>query len=469
MAKYFSFGQFNKRYFFILGSITVRIIISFITGLTPSLTPNNTLFIFGFRPNFFSHPILSYCFQYLSLCLGGLLLEYVLKKKNQNEESGVKAISDNETNVIRKRTNTKYIFNDRRKRNEKKNYPEIFLVYSLYYFAKIGMNSLDNLGYNRVKYWTLEFIFLYIFSKKILNKIMYRHQILSLSTIFVVCSTIYVINSFIPQTNKDCSILTGTEFEECEMLSLNIYNDITKKLGAHFIPIFILIYIGAMVSNAYSSIKTKWFMDIKYININRMLIYIGIIGLFYSFILLIIFSSVSCSTEDSAISYICRFEYQGEFYYDNLITLGNIESNYELFIDIFVLIPIYLVCSFLVIFFELLIIRDLDPFYLIPIDSIFFLILDIIDYSITYSITNVNKDTKFALQVCSNSMDIFLCSIYLEIIELHCCSLDLHLKRFIIKRVQREETVLLDEINQIYELENDDRNSVDTFGTNSTD
>ena len=41
---------------------------------------------------------------------------------------------------------------------------------------------------------------------------------------------------------------------------------------------------------------------------------------------------------------------------------------FHLFIDIFVIIPIYIIASFFRIFFWLLIIKDLAQFYLIPID-----------------------------------------------------------------------------------------------------
>ena len=105
--------------------------------------------------------------------------------------------------------------------------------------------------------------------------------------------------------------------------------------------------------------------------------------------------------------------------------------------------PIYMVSSFLSILFDLLIIKDLDPFYLIPCDSTFFLIYEIIDYCLTSKLANLYRNLKFACQICSNSIDIFLCSIYLEIIELHFCHLDRHLRRFIIKRVEDEPKVLL--------------------------
>ena len=455
MAKYITLGQFNKKYFFILGTIIVRIIVTFISGFTPYLTPNKPIFIFGFNSNFFSHPIISYCFQYISLCLGGIILEFVLRKRKQSKENSrasslVSKYLD--PNVIPDKY--KYKDDEEIRDNDKKNFLRIFSVFSLYYFAKVAMLSLDNLGYNRVKYWPLEFIPLYIFSKKILNRILYKHQKLSLSTLLIVCTTIYVINSFIPQSNKDCSSLSGEELKQCKILSVNIYNDIIDKFGGYFIPIIILIYSAAMVSNAYSSIAIKWFVDIKYITLSRILIYLGVIGLFYSLILVFIFSNLSCSKEiNNILSYVCKLEYQGDIFYENYRTFGAIEYNRNFYLDVFIELPLFIISSFLSIFFELLIIKDLDPFYLIPIDCIYFLIYDIIDYSINYPITNLYRNLKFTCQVCSNTIAVFLCCIYLEIFELHFCSLDIHLRRFIIKREQEEKKGILKEINELSSLE----------------
>ena len=106
-----------------------------------------------------------------------------------------------------------------------------------------------------------------------------------------------------------------------------------------------------MISNAYSSITSKWLMDIKYITLNRMIIYIGAIGLLYSLILLLIFSNVPCSKDTNIIlSYVCKLTYNKDLYYDNYRTLGDIKSNSELYIDIFITLPIYIVSSFFIIF-----------------------------------------------------------------------------------------------------------------------
>ena len=464
MSKYISFGEFNKKYFLILGCIAVRIIMAFISGFTPYLTPNNTYFLFGVKSNFLTHPLITYIFQYFSLFVGGYILEFIFndKKKNKDVESN-SSHKSSFTQLVQKYFNNpiaqKYVQYNNLLKIDKKNYLRIFFVFSLYYYAKIAMTSFDNIGYNRVKYWPLEFIFLYIFSRKILNKIMYKHQKYPLIILLFACTTIYVINSFIPQSNKDCSSLSGEELEECEMLSVNIYNDISNKFGWYFIPIIIFIYLAAMISNAYSSIVSKWFMDIKYITLYRILIYLGAIGLFYSLILLFIFSNVPCSKEHGIISYICKLEYDTGLYYDNYKTLGIIEINSDFYIDIFIIIPIFIISSFLSILLELLIIKDLDPFYMIPIDCLYFLIYDIIDFCITYPITNLYRNLKFTCQVCSNVISVFLCCIYLEIIELHFCSLDVHLRRFIIRREQEEKTFILRNMSEFADLDNDENSN----------
>ena len=81
MEKYITIGQFNKNYLFIIGSISVRFIITFISGFTPYLTPNESFYLLGFKSNFFSHPFITNCFQYLSIGLGGYIFELIFNEK----------------------------------------------------------------------------------------------------------------------------------------------------------------------------------------------------------------------------------------------------------------------------------------------------------------------------------------------------------------------------------------------------
>lgn len=441
MEKYITIGQFNKNYLFIIGSISVRFIITFISGFTPYLTPNESFYLLGFKSNFFSHPFITNCFQYLSIGLGGYIFELIFNEKNKNSEQ--ETVYDNR--ITRR---SKLIYYNIDKKNYKIYLKKVFLVYFIYYFAKVSMNSLDNLGFNRVKFWPLEFIFLYFFSKKILGKNVYKHQFVSLSIIIIFCTSIYFINSFIPKTNKDCQLLEGEQRNECLILSVNIYHEIIDKIGWCFVPIIILIYFLAMVSNAYSSIRNKWFMDFKYISIYKILLYLGIIGFSFSIILLAISTFIPCHNSNF-IKYVCQIPYEGSTYYDTLKSLKYININKQFFLDIFFITPLFLLSSFLNAFFELLIIKNLDPFYLIPIDCAYFLIYEIIDYCITYPKTNSFRNAKFLIQVISNSVSVFICCIYLEIFELHFCGLDKYTRKSILEREEKERKSIVELINPI--------------------
>ena len=140
MAKYISLGEFNKKYFFILGSIIVKIILTFISGFTPYLTPNNTIFIFGFSSNFFSHPIISYCFQYFSLLVIGVILEIILyyKTKSRNNSALSKRTFSELSQSMRPKsfsTINKTFNND--KYSNRRNLIKIFLVSLFIIFLKL--------------------------------------------------------------------------------------------------------------------------------------------------------------------------------------------------------------------------------------------------------------------------------------------------------------------------------------------
>ena len=430
MGKYISIGQFNKYYFFILGSISVKFFITFIIGFSPSLTPNKTIFLLRFNPNLLSHPFIKNIIQYFGIGLGGLILELLSYKKNIENDKEIKINETNKYSNPSSISNSTLIYNDIFSKNEKIYIKKIFFVFMAYYFSKISINSLDSLGFHQVKFWTLEFIALYYFSQKIVKTKIYNHQIISLITALILSTLFFFINSFIPKSNKNCE----KEDDECHFLTSNIYQEIIDKLYWFFIPIIIFFYLFAMILDAYASVRNKWFMDIKYIKIQKIITFLGIIGFAFSLILLFIFSYISCPTDKKFMIYICKIDYEGSFYYDNFKSLRNIPIDKNFYLEVFLLIPLFLISSFLGIFFDLLIIKNLDPFYLIPIDSIFYIIYQTIDFILTLSKTNIYNNIRFIFATLSDLICIICCCVYLEIIELHFYNLDLNIRRNIILR-----------------------------------
>ena len=140
------------------------------------------------------------------------------------------------------------------KKNEEikqhKNIKIIIFIFAVYFVSQFANTSLNQLWFNSIKFWSLEPIFLYIFSKKILNRIIYKHQKISIISLIICCTTFYLINSFIPDNDGN--------FIGCENINnANIYKVICCKLNWYWVPIIILIYLIIMVGNSYSIVSIK--------------------------------------------------------------------------------------------------------------------------------------------------------------------------------------------------------------------
>ena len=98
--------------------------------------------------------------------------------------------------------------------------------------------------------------------------------------------------------------IESENFRECEILNEDIYHNISNRLGWIFILFIILLYLASMISSAYSAVYIKWLTDIKYITITKMLIYFGIIGFVYSFLIYVIFSYTSCDMNNDFLASI---------------------------------------------------------------------------------------------------------------------------------------------------------------------
>ena len=471
MVKYITLGKFNKYYFFLLGSVAVRIIKVFIIGFKTSL--NNQIYLFKHKPFFIRHPFFMEFLQYFFFALIGFILEMIYYRNNNNKLSNDKAdeATENNNDSINYDNINNDIASDKiGEINDKKNFWKILLVIFFCFLSLIVSDLLENLGVTSLKLWPLEYIFLIIFSKKILNRILYKHQNVSLLIIIVFCSIIVVVNSFTPISTQE-NRLKGEKS--------NIYKAISN-FGCHFIPIIIIIYLIIMILNAFSIVSFKWLMDIQYITITRIIMYIGMMGFIISFALFFIVSNKSCGKSDDEesirvnLSKICPFNESTNLYYENYRNLTRVQKDSNFYIDIFLALILFLVVSFLNIFFNFMIIKNLDPFYLMQSNSIFHAIIEIIDYSITLGTINKNDNNeeynnykkifpgrhiKFALSSVNNGVSIIFSLIYFEIIELHFCGLDQYLRRNILKREALDKQILLLTIEEEEEDENEKENN----------
>ena len=434
MGKYISIGLFNKYYYFILGSITVKFLITFSIGLRPVLTPNKPFFLFGFKPVLLKHPIIRKILEYFGIGLGGIILDYIFNKKNKYQET------TQDLNMFHINTGTNELLakDNILLKNKKKYKKKVFFIFFSYFYSNIIISSFDSLGFHQLKIWTLEILAFIYFSQTILGKKkIYKHQKLSFTFILIFSTLLFLINSFIPNTNnEDCLLLTNKDEREiCILLSKNVYEDVIDKLSWYFIPIIMIIYLSAITSDAYACVRNKWFMDIKYITIFKMLSYIGIVGFVFSLICLFIISYIPCNSK-SIINSICQLTYNDLLYYDNFRILRNINVDNNFFIEIFVILTIFIILNFLRAYFNLLIINYLGPFYLMPIDMVYYIIYHTVEFLLTISQTNPLNITRLIIANLADIIGVICFCVYLEIIELHFFNLDKNIKKNIMLRAE---------------------------------
>ena len=453
MVKYITIGKFNKNYFFLLGSVLVKLIKLFIKGFKPGIKKFDRIYLFKRKPFFSRHPLFTEFLNYFSYALIGFVLEMIYYRNNNNKklsndkvDEGTESYNDSINNDVINKNN---ILDNIGEINDKKNIWKIFLAVLFCYLSKIIIDLLNNLRFVYVKFWPLEYIFLIIFSKKILNRNLYKHQKVSLLILIVVCTIITVGISFLPISIDDNSLKDQ---------DLNIYKAMINIKHWRLILIVIILYLIAMILNSYSVIRFKWLIDIQYITITRIIIYLGITGFIISFALFFVFSFTSCgnSNEKNYLNKICQFNVTTELYFENYRELTKVEIDSNFYIDIFLALILYLIASFLNIFFNFMIIKNLDPFYLMPINAIYYIITEIIDYSVILrekKYINYKRHLKFALRIFNNLISIILSLIYFEIIELHFCALDRYLRRNILNREIQDKQILL--LNKDEEEENE--------------
>ena len=216
------------------------------------------------------------------------------------------------------------------------------------------------------------------------------------------------------------------------------------------VPIGIITYITLITLRAFINVNLKWFMDLKYISSNKILMIYGLLGSILSSIACIITTFVKCeetkSNNKDIYDYICidqindhnntTSKYFDNFfiYYKNLNFSEILKLLYQVF------------CFFFYKYFSMLIIKFLTPVHLILYIPNYYIIQKtvLIINTIIRNKSFFNKfyftfrSEKFFIDSLGDIISSFGLLIYLEIIELNFCKLNYNLRRNIIRRGRDE-------------------------------
>ena len=207
------------------------------------------------------------------------------------------------------------------------------------------------------------------------------------------------------------------------------------------IPIFIILAISEILLS-YSRVRAKVLMDLKYLSRYQITFYIGICGTILIVICLIIFPFIECQGVMKQI-YKVREESNNEdninapVYIDNILFYLNHmrEPNREIYTEIFVIIPLFLILNLVEFICEISVIYHFNPNYILVRDNLYYVIMRLCFVVINYAdFRKYLSLPQFFILEFVEIISIFAFCIYLEIIELRFLGLDYYLKRNIIQR-----------------------------------
>jgi hypothetical protein len=266
----------------------------------------------------------------------------------------------------------------------------------------------------------------------------------------------------IPMTHHKCK--TEIECKRKYISDNGLYEMMKNKYGVYsFMVIGLTLF--SIIMKDYSWIQSKYLMDIRGINVYIILLVTGVTGFILVIILFIISSYNPCDivnvinvdfvnelyTDINNITYpmskqICFVSEYNEnenilkFYYDNFFLFFKDYNLKEDKFEIFFVMPLYFLLISIINICNIMMIRYLDPNYILINKNISYFLEKFIYYFFIIKCNEeyatfaffIMEEIQFLISIISNL-------IYIEIIELKCYYLDYDLKKSIELRCEEEE------------------------------
>jgi len=270
-------------------------------------------------------------------------------------------------------------------------------------------------------YWMFELLFVCLMTSQIFKIKIYSHQKFAI-IINSLCCLIFGIIRFIILANQ------------------NIYIPYTFPIKYKwFIPLSIIIYLLIINSTSYVFVKLKYYMNLKFIALLKLLILYGVLGFIISSICCIIETSNKCFGSEK--KYFCHVYDKNEkeeiLYIENIfIFFQNFSelNGKEITIEIFIIL-IGMIFNFFSLYFDILIINYLTPMHYIFSTLIYLLLNELIKLIKNKIQEGSFFDNDINKYISILHISAYFCSfigfmIYLEIIELNFCKLNYNVRKY---------------------------------------
>ena len=413
-------GKCSKFYFYILGEIICdaleKIILKF--DLTIS-----------------HYPLVKLLHEFFGFLLFGTILYFIMKRQTNNKAT-------KEDNIIRKKISSKQLIYNNILKLSKKN---IFIFFICCFVYVIHLYALITLSYFRLTsliIWTAHLTFTLSFVYYYFPQNLYNHQIISMLFVILLNTFLIIIQTFFKNENNK-----------------NIY----QEKGIGFCLLIMFIYIFQSFTTSFSEVKFKLLMDFKYLSPFLILITTGGIGLFIS-IIISIFYGIYATKCHNVLDHDINCFGDVYSYINDLKKLLN-SNKKDFYLEILLLIPLFIIVDFIGGTFIVMIIQHLNPIYIIFSDNIFYLIYYIISFIDNYK-SNSIYITRFLISESGEIFEFLAICIYLEIVELRFCGLNKNTRENIALRGEKDNYLGEDFASISNITNNDEPNNVENSKDN---
>ena len=397
-------GKCSFFYLYIFGAFISDLLSDYIISLT-DINKKYDYNMFKTNPVLRHHKLIRLSYKFLGMMIFSIIFIFIQKPKKIRKESMKKL--DNASNSKKSPSLNKSAFK------------ELLIIGIIFSLQTLIRKILSIFNFKKFEFWIFNFIFIIVFMKYYFKINLYRHKKYTLIFIFV--SNLILLSVSNLQNTYDSIKETGKK--------TNGFVYIKELLGSPFYSILIyIIYIITSAGSSYSRVLSKKIMEHKYQSPYEIIVIIGIFGFIFVIISVIFTSCFEC---DESIKSVCRLNGRLD---DFKTYFSNLKKEYfntkrDFFIEIFLVLPLYLFLGFFQFICEFLIIFYLNPNYII--------ISDCLSYSIKYFLKLIYQLEDIRINHIDFIEEIIALvsgCIYLEIIELRFCGLNKDIRANIMRR-----------------------------------
>ena len=424
------FGNCSFAYLYIFGSYITRLIEDYLISLE-DIKSTLKYNIFHITTVLKSHKLIRVLYRYISFIIFGLLFFHISNNKKKSEKE--------KENEVEKNPHNKLIF--QKHSTTKRSLVELLIVSAFFTLIKILRKVISYYKVSDLDFWIVNIVFVTLYMNKYFGHNIHKHQQYSLYFIFLSNVCLLFIAAAIPKNKEKETIF--------------------KKLGWYSILILFAYIILSWISSL-TKVYSKKLMDFNYISPYRIIVFMGLFGTIFSLITLAFTSGLSCGKSTTSYCKVKKVSNNiTKTYLDSIsiyfTELGDVlkKRKYkEFYFEIFIVTPLYILFNFIEFAFTMLIILYLNPNYILISDCIYFSTTKLLEFTINGNYS----PKKFAIEYTAELLALVGYAIYLEIIVLRFCGLDLNIKKNIMKRSTRESltSVIDSENGQIVEKNYDE-------------